>query len=303
MSVARQFLGLAGKASVKIGEVLQQMSTYSPPSQSGSVSFPTENPSAIQINLLGRTALVTGATGQLGRVMVRTLATAGADVVVHYNQNSEKASELCAEVESMGRKALAVQADITDKDSIFAMRDKVTEELGAPHIVVTNAVSQIHPWATILEEEVEDYEDQFRSCVMQNVLMAKAFVPGMIGYGYGRYIGINTECTMQMSERQSAYASAKRGMDGILRVLAREVGEHQITVNQVAPGWTISDNEREMGTPQDSHAFHYLQSVPLKRRGTDQDIANAVAFLASDLAGFITGTYLPVCGGNVMPRI
>lgn len=303
MSVGRQFLGLAGKASVKIGEVLQQMATYSPPSQSDSVSFPTENPTAIQINLLGRNALVTGATGQLGRVMVRTLATAGADVIVHYNQNKAKADELCAEVETMGRKAIAVQADITDKDSVFAMRDHVMEQLGHPHIVVTNAVSQIHPWSTILEEELEDYEDQFRSCVMQNVLMAKAFVPSMVQSGYGRYIGINTECSMQMTERQSAYASAKRGMDGILRVLAREVGEHQITVNQVAPGWTISEKERLAGTPQDSHAFHYLQSVPLNRRGTDQEIANVVAFLASDLASFITGAYVPVCGGNVMPWI
>jgi 3-oxoacyl-[acyl-carrier protein] reductase len=83
-------------------------------------------------------------------------------------------------------------------------------------------------------------------------------------------------------------------------VLAREVGEHQITVNQVAPGWTISDRDRQQGSEANAA---YESGVPLRRRGTDQEIANVVAFLASDLASFITGAYVPVCGGNVMPAI
>jgi 3-oxoacyl-[acyl-carrier protein] reductase len=89
-------------------------------------------------------------------------------------------------------------------------------------------------------------------------------------------------------------------MDRVLRVLAKEVGPHQITVNQVAPGWMISDKYR--GTPEE-HPPEYEANVQLRRRGYDQDIANAVTFLASDLAAFITGAYLPVCGGNVMPAI
>ena len=89
-------------------------------------------------------------------------------------------------------------------------------------------------------------------------------------------------------------------MDGVLRVLAREVGRHQITVNQVAPGWTISEQDRAKGTERNSG---YEASVPLARRGTDEEIANVVAFLASDLASFITGAFVPVCGGNVMPTI
>jgi len=183
-SIGRQLLRLTGKATTRVGQTLERVATYTPPEQKQTVSFPSQNPTAIQINLLGRTALVTGATGQLGRVMVRTLATAGADVVVHYHQNEGKADALCEEVESLGRKALPLQADIIERDSVFAMRDTVMDQMGAPHIVVTNAVSQIHPWSTILEEEIEDYEDQFRSCVLQNVLMAKAFVPSMVEYGY-----------------------------------------------------------------------------------------------------------------------
>ncbi|AZN43897.1 SDR family oxidoreductase [Paenibacillus albus] len=251
------------------------------------------------LNLSGRTALVTGATGELGRVMVRTLAACGADVVIQYNSNEAKAQELKAEIEGTGRRALIVQADITNEQSINAMRDKVTAELGHVDIVVANAVIQ-YKWTSVLEQSAEDYVGQFESCVLQSVFLAKAFIPAMIEKGAGRMIGINTECAMQNFPTQSAYVAGKRGMDGVYRILAKEVGEHQITVNQIAPGWTISERDRTNGTEKSEG---YEASVALKRRGTDQEIANAVAFLASDLSSFITGAYIPVCGGNVMPTI
>lgn len=253
----------------------------------------------MQIDLTHKTAVITGATGQLGRVMTRTLAACGADVAIHYFRNAEKAAELLAEVTALGARGMTVQADVTDKDSVLAMRDAVVAELGDPDIIVNNAVTQ-YAWTTVLEQSPEDYEGQFRTCVLHNVLMAQAFVPGMIRKGTGRVIAINTECAMQCVPQQSAYVSGKRGMDGVLRVLAREVGEHGVTVNQVAPGWMISDRVRDEGT---EHQEAYIRNVPLQRRGEDQDIANVVAFLASDLADFISGVYLPVCGGNIMPTI
>lgn len=253
----------------------------------------------MKIDLSGKIALVTGATGQLGRIMVHTLAECGADVVIHYLRNEENAKKLLKEVALSSKRAIIVQADITDFDSVMRMRDIVVEKLGKPDVIIDTAVIQ-YTWTNILEQAPEDYESQFRSCVMQNVFMAKAFIPYMIEKKYGRFIGINTECSMQNFSNQSAYVSGKRGMDGVLRVLAKEVGEHQITVNQVAPGWTISDNDRINNTEKNAE---YEKNVPLKRRGTDQEIANVVAFLASDLASFITGAYIPVCGGNVMPTI
>jgi len=253
----------------------------------------------MKIDLSGRLAVVTGGTGQLGRTMVRTLAECGADVAVNYRQNGAKAQELVAELRDRGRRAMAAQADVTDKASVEAMRDAIVRELGHPDIIVNNAVIQYN-WVSVLEQGVADYESQFRSCVLHNVLMAQAFVPGMIEKKRGRVIGINTECAMQCFPGQSAYVSGKRGMDGVLRILAKEVGKHNITVNQVAPGWTISDRDREKGTQVNEG---YSKNVPLGHRGDDQDIANAVAFLASDLADFITGVYLPVCGGYVMPTI
>jgi len=257
------------------------------------------NTAPLNIDLKGKVALVTGATGELGRVLVRTLAGAGADLAIHYLNRSEGAASLRREVEAVGRKACIVQADISDETQVFGMRDQVRSALGDPHIIVNNAVRQ-YQWTTILEQPVADFEGQFGSTVIQNVLMAKAFAPAMIARKSGRIIAINTECAMQCHPSQGAYVSGKRGQDGLLRVLARELGPHGITVNQVAPGWTVSDKYRESGTEKQES---YEAGVPLRRRGEDVEIAYAVAFLASDLAAFISGVYLPVCGGHVMPAI
>jgi len=253
----------------------------------------------MKIDLTNQIALVTGGTSELGRTMVRTLAGCGADVAIHYHKNRAMAETLTAELKTIGRRAMIVQADVGQKDEVFAMRDAVLKELGAPHIIVNNAVLPA-PWKKVLDMPEADVEGQYRTSILHNLFMTQAFVPAMIERKGGRVIAISTECAMQNFPTQSAYVAGKRGMDGLLRVLAKEIGEHQITVNQVAPGWTISDKYRSAGTEKQEG---YEKNVPLKRRGTDQEIANAVAFLASDLAAFITGAYIPVCGGNVMPAI
>src|ERR1051325_5105029 len=127
----------------------------------------------LQIDLTGKIAVVTGGAGQLGRVMVRTLARCGADVAIHYLSNQAKAQELQDEVTTMGRRALTFRADVTREADVFAMRDAVVEQLGAPQIIVNNAVIQYTPWTSVLEQNLADYESQFRSCVLHNVLMAK----------------------------------------------------------------------------------------------------------------------------------
>lgn len=251
----------------------------------------------MQIDLRNRIAVVTGGSGQLGRAMVRTLASCGADVAIHYHSNAEQARLLCAEVQQMGVRAVAVAADITQLESVKAMQQQISAALGTPDIIVNNAVAQ-YRWTSILEQDPADYESQFRTCVLHNVHMIKAFVPGMMQRKWGRVIAINTELAMLNMPNQSAYVSGKRGMDGVLRVLAHEVGEYQITVNQVAPGWMASE-----GVPDGVNDQAYKKGVPLKRRGCDQDVANLVAFLASDLAGFISGAFIPVSGGTVMPAI
>lgn len=253
----------------------------------------------MNIDLSNKTALITGASGELGRVMALTLATCGADIIVHYLKNEQKALEVRKQITALGRKAMVVGADVSDFDSVMTIKKEVEKGLGSPDILVVNAVVQ-YQWTPLLRQDPKDYFSQFESCVMQSVYLTKAFVPAMIEKGKGRVIGINTECSIQCFPTQSAYVAGKRGMDGIFRVLAKEVGQHQITVNQVAPGWTISEKDRLNHTESQKA---YEANVPLKRRGTDQEIANVVAFLASDLASFITGAYIPVSGGNVMPAI
>lgn len=255
---------------------------------------------SLTIDLHNKTALITGATGQLGRSLVKTLASCGANIIIHYKNNATKAEELRQAVESQGGKALAIAADVTNEADVSRMKNEIAQSIGMPDIIVTNAVSQVDPWQTILNEPIDKYTDQFKTCIMHNVLIIKAFVPAMIAKKYGRIIGINTECSMQLHKTQSAYAAAKRGMDGVLRVLAKEVGPHQITVNQIAPGWIITENERNI---EDRDDEEYIKQIPLQRRGTDQEVCNVVAFLASDLSSFITGAFIPVSGGSVMPCI
>jgi len=257
------------------------------------------------IDLSGRIAIVTGGAGQLGRAMCKGLAECGANIVICYHTQNQYAEELRGKLELEYKvKALAVKADITSLSSILEMKNIVNSQLGIVSIVVNNAIIA-HEWKKILDQDIESYESQFRSSVLQAVLMAKAFAPDMMDQNYGRIIGINTECAMQMLPYQSAYISGKRGMDGIYKVLAKEIGKYNITVNQVAPGWTLSDNCRDAdGTEANlKQDFPYISTVPLNRRGTDDEVADAVCFLASDLASFISGVYLPVCGGNVMPCI
>lgn len=253
----------------------------------------------MNIDLSGKLALITGATGDLGRVTTRTLAQCGADVVIQYHANAAKAEELASEARSMGRKALTVQANIRKQESVEDMYKTIVNWFKAPEIVIANAVST-YKWTNVLAQPPQDFIDQFETCVMQNVFLSKAFIPAMIEKEYGRYIAMNTECAILTAPDSSAYASAKKGMDGLLRVLMKEVSCHQITINQVAPGWTISDRDRAAEHPDNKR---YIEKVPMKRRGTDQEIANVIAFLSSDLASFINGAYIPVNGGIALPGV
>ncbi len=253
----------------------------------------------LKIDLTGKLAVITGATGQLGRVMADVLSDCGADIAVHYNSNAAKAEELVQSIISKGRRAAAFQADITDKESVFKMQQQIAKTLGNPQIVVCNAVIQ-YEWKPVLEQDIPDYYSQFDSCIMHNVYMAKAFVPDMVSKNYGRFIAVNSECSAMAEPNCSAYTAAKRGLDGFVRCFAKEVGRHNITVNQVAPGWTVSYIDRENHSEKQDA---YDSTVPLGRRGTDLEIASMIAFLASDLASFTTGAYIPVSGGRVMPAI
>lgn len=255
----------------------------------------------LKIDLRGHIAVITGASGMLGRVMAAVFARCGADLALHYYHGKEQAESIAAQLrEETGRRIITVGGDITNGEDVAKMHREVEQSLGTADILVHNAVIQ-YAWRPILEQPLTDFDSQYQSCVMQTVHMAKAFVPSIIEQRKGgRIIVINTECAAMAEANCGAYTAAKRGLDGLVRCLAKELGPHQITVNQVAPGWTITENDRVNHTEIQPD---YDRTVPLGRRGTDMEIAQMCAFLASPLASFTTGAYIPVSGGRVMPAI
>ena len=248
------------------------------------------------VDLSGKTALITGGSGGLGRRIAKNLSSCGADVIVTYYNDKESAFSLVEEIKKEGKGAYAVYCDIRNEESVNKMRDEISANFKMPDILCVNAVVQ-YKWFDILEQDPKDYYSQFESCVMQLVYISKAFAPHLKEQKYGRIVVTNTECTMLCEKGTSAYVAGKRGLDGVAKILAKELGEYNITVNQVAPGWVIHDKERKDGGYESTD---YIKEVPLGHRGEDIDIANAVTFLASDYARFITGAFLPVCGGRAM---
>lgn len=256
----------------------------------------------LTIDLRGHLAVITGASGMLGRVMARTFADCGADLVLHYYSNKQETDMLAVELRrNTGRRVITVQADITKAEDVQRMKQEITAaKIGTPDILIHNAVIQ-YEWKPILDQPLADFDTQYQSCIMQTVHMAKTFVPDMIAKGNGgRIVVINTECAALAEANCGAYTAAKRGLDGLVRVLAKELGPHDITVNEVAPGWTITEKDRRLHTEVQPD---YDKTVPLGRRGTDKEIAQMCAFLASPLASYTTGAYIPVSGGRVMPAI
>jgi 3-oxoacyl-[acyl-carrier protein] reductase len=255
--------------------------------------------SPILIDLSNRVALVTGAAGELGRPIARTLAACGAKVAIHYRSSRDVAERLCDELNTLHpARACTVSGDVAELDDVSAMRPIIENELGPVDIVVNNAVNWFEE-RPVIEQSADQFERVFRSSVLHAWATARVFSEPMIDRKWGRFISLGTEVTSQALINRAPYTAAKCAMDGLLRSLAQELGQHGITVNQVAPGWVISDKDRR---DRDEVQPLYENGVPLRRRGYDQDVANMIAFLASDLAGFVTGVRVPVCGGNIMPE-
>lgn len=255
--------------------------------------------SPLQINLSGKVALVTGAAGELGRPIARTLAACGAKVAIHYLTARAAAERLCEELnELQPQHACTISGDVAELEDVQAMRRVTEGVLGPVDIVVNNAVTW-YDERPVVEQTPDQFDKVFRSSVLQAWATARVFSGPMIERKWGRLISLGTEMTSLALPNRAPYTAAKCAMDGMMRSLARELGPHGITVNQVAPGWVVSDKDRR---DRDEVQPLYERSVPLGRRGYDQDVANMIAFLASDLAGFVTGVRVPVCGGIVMPE-
>jgi 3-oxoacyl-[acyl-carrier protein] reductase len=241
-----------------------------------------------------RVALVTGSSRGLGRAIARRLARDGLAVAVNGLRDDAGLREAAAEIRAGGGVADAFSADVTDEGAVGELTARIRERLGEVAVLVLNATGP-QPEAPLERVTWEDHLAQLDFFVRSPVLLGRAVLAGMKERGFGRVVHIDSEVADRPPLGRSAYATAKSAQLGLMRAWARELAPAGITVNSVAPGFIPV--ERHAHVSGDERAA-YLATVPAGRMGTAEDVAHAVAFFASEGAGFVTGMRLLVDGGR-----
>ncbi len=247
------------------------------------------------MDLSNKIALVTGGASGIGRTISLELAKKHATVIVNYNRSREAADSLVEEINQMGEKALAIQADVSKYTDAERLVKEILAQFGQLHIVVNNA--GITDDALILRMN----EDQFDKVIATNLKgvwnVCKHAAKPLLKSGYGRLINISSVSGVMGNAGQSNYSSAKAGIIGMTKALAREFASRNVTVNAIAPGFIETDMTKKL--PEEA-VKAWAEQIPLKRFGKPEDVAHAVVFLASEEASYITGHTLEVDGGLVM---
>ena len=247
------------------------------------------------MNLTGKVALVTGASRGIGRRIAVTLAGYGATVIVNYNGSQAKAEEVVTEIEVNGGHAEAIQCNVAEFDEAKELIDKVVKSYGRLDILVNNA--GITKDNLILKMSEEDFDAVLSTNLKGAFNCVKHVARQMLKQRSGRIINISSVSGVMGNTGQANYCASKAGVIGLTKSVARELGSRGITSNAVAPGFI----ETEMtAVLSDDVKKSMGEQIPLKRFGQTKDIAETVAFLASDLAGYITGQVIQVDGGMAM---
>ncbi|MCI5119751.1 MAG: 3-oxoacyl-ACP reductase FabG [Candidatus Electrothrix sp. AUS4] len=247
------------------------------------------------MSLDGKIALVTGGSRGIGRAICQQLAAQGAVVGINYVSNSAAAEEVLAEITAQGGKGFLCGFDVADAEAVGKAIKDITAEQGGLDILVNNA--GITRDGLMARMKDEDWDAVLNTNLKGAFTCAKAAMRGMMKKRWGRIINITSVIGFLGNAGQVNYASAKAGLIGLTKSMARELAGRQVTVNCVAPGYIATDMTADL--PEDIQKM-ILSTIPLGSLGTPEDVASAVSYLASEESGYMTGQTLHVNGGMYM---
>ena len=243
----------------------------------------------------GKTAVVTGGSRGIGRAVCLELAKGGANVVLCYAGNETAANETVSACEALGAKALAVKCDVADSAQVKALMDEAVKAFGRIDILVNNAGITRDGLLMMMKED--DFDAVISANLRGTFLCMKAVSRLMMKQRYGRIVNLSSVVGLRGNAGQVNYAASKAGVIGMTKSLAKELASRGVTVNAVAPGFINTDMTAAM---TEAAKTATLAAIPMQRLGAPEDVARAVAFLASDAAAYITGQVLAVDGGMAM---
>jgi 3-oxoacyl-[acyl-carrier protein] reductase len=246
----------------------------------------------VELDLTGSVALVTGAGRGIGREIALALAAAGADIAVNDFADEAACAAVVGEIEQLGRKGLVVMGDVSDEQQVNAMIDRAEADLGPLGVVVNNA--GITRDNVVMMMDPADFDSVIATHLRGTFLVSKAAARKMFRRRAGCIINLSSVVGRRGNAGQANYAAAKAGIIGLTKSLAKELGARGVRVNAIAPGYI--DTPMTQALPEETRKL-IVDATPLKSIGSTSDVANAVVFLASPRASFVTGVVLPVDGG------